>query len=398
MTAPPEVAVALRTAEAARLGERPVDSPAPRRWYVVGDPQAPARRFMEVLAAHGALGPEGWLAADVGLVSVGDHFDFKEPEGVTVEEVGREGETILAWLAAHPPEQVVVLLGNHDLSRVMELAGCSDEGFAAARALAVEIRARVSRGEEAAELLSRFWTEHASIPTPGLAARDYSAFSEAQRALVQRLLVTRRARLASVVELAAGATALATHAGVTRRELSLLELDEERDPARIAEAIEDRLRAAVDAVRPRWEAGENAPLDLSPLHEMGRAGREGGGLCYHRPAHPDRERDRPRPGSVARRRYPPQDLPLGVTQIVGHIDHDKCLEELAGFDVSRAVGLAPGALRRLSVGERVRYEPFAPDPAVGGGSHASLILCDGGMNRVARAEDYRLLPIRGVVS
>ena len=50
--------------------------------------------------------------------------------------MGRDGSNVLRWLAEHPPDQVVILMGNHDAARVMELAFESDESFAGARALA----------------------------------------------------------------------------------------------------------------------------------------------------------------------------------------------------------------------------------------------------------------------
>ncbi|MFO0659994.1 MAG: hypothetical protein U0165_09215 [Polyangiaceae bacterium] len=91
----------------------------PSRWFVLGDPQAPASKLFEVLEAHDLLGDDGWLARGVGLVSIGDHYDYKcRPDELA--EVGRNGSAFLAWLAAHAPSQVVIVAGNHDLCRVME--------------------------------------------------------------------------------------------------------------------------------------------------------------------------------------------------------------------------------------------------------------------------------------
>src|SRR5690348_11899624 len=120
-----------------------------RRIFVMGDPQAPMAKVSAVLAAHEALGPDGRLAEDVLLVSIGDHFDYdlNDPEGA-----GVEGLRTLRWLASHEPAQVRLLFGNHDAARVMELVRLGDARFAAARALGRSIAETKRReGAEAAE-------------------------------------------------------------------------------------------------------------------------------------------------------------------------------------------------------------------------------------------------------
>ena len=102
------------------------------RTFVMGDPQAPFAKVMEVLARHGALQADR-LAPDVVLVSIGDHFDYDHRDSKTS---GQEGLRILRWLTSHDASQVVLLLGNHDVSRVMELVSMTDERFAEARSLA----------------------------------------------------------------------------------------------------------------------------------------------------------------------------------------------------------------------------------------------------------------------
>src|SRR3990172_12972592 len=92
----------------------------------IGDPQASSSRFFRSLAAHGLLGGDGWLRPDVRLVAMGDYFDYP---GHDAHESGVE---ILAWLAAHDPEHVTLLLGNHEAARVMELATVTDDRFRAA--------------------------------------------------------------------------------------------------------------------------------------------------------------------------------------------------------------------------------------------------------------------------
>src|SRR3954452_15953506 len=98
----------------------------------MGDPQAPYAKLVEVLAQHGALEGDR-LAADVVLVSIGDHFDYDFRDWRTA---GQEGLRFLRWLASHDAAQVKLLLGNHDVSRVMELIAITDDRFAAARAFA----------------------------------------------------------------------------------------------------------------------------------------------------------------------------------------------------------------------------------------------------------------------
>lgn len=251
-------------------------SRAAARTLVMGDPQAPFARVLEVLEANRALGADGRLAPDVTLVSIGDHFDYDLKHPI---EAGREGVAVLRWLASHDPAQVVLLLGNHDTARVMELVGLDDKRFAEARALA---RAMQGKQESDEDFERRF----PDIPTAGLAARDYASYSEEQRELVVELLLAGRFHLALVGRLPDGRDVLITHAGVTRRELALLGIDAV-DPYRIAAGLQDRLRRASDERRAEWARGERTPLSLEPLHVTGKSGVEGGGLLYHRPARSD---------------------------------------------------------------------------------------------------------------
>ena len=111
---------------------RPAPLPLPkRRVLVVGDAQTSLERFLAVLDAHELLGVDGFLADDVVLVSVGDHFDYASKDGT---DPRHDGLAILRWLAEHAPAQVPLLLGNHDAARVMELAQVSDAEFARLRA------------------------------------------------------------------------------------------------------------------------------------------------------------------------------------------------------------------------------------------------------------------------
>jgi hypothetical protein len=307
----------------------PAPAHAPRRCFAIGDPQASRERFFAILAHHDLLGDDGMLAPDAMLVSIGDHFDYHgEPAAV-----GREGLAILRWLAAHPPERVPILAGNHDVCRVMELAPLDDRDFAEARAMAAEIAAARQRGEDVAAAEQAFFARFPSVPSPDSAARDFLSHSEAQRSLIQTLLLAGRMTLALAAQLPDGREALLTHAAITRRELALLGPASET-PRDIAAALNQRLATAVDEARPHWLAGERTrPLDLTPVHVAGTAGQEGGGILYHRPANPERAGADHAWGfhPDAPRRFDPRRLPPGLVQVCGHTGHKKCVQELGDW-------------------------------------------------------------------
>lgn len=382
--------LAMTLAGESRPEHAPVRQRKPRRTLVMGDPQAPMAKMLAVLEAHGALGADGRLADDVVLVSMGDHFDYDldDPAGA-----GAEGLRALRWLAGHDPAQVRLLLGNHDAARVMELVGLGDARFAAARALARSLAEAVRRGGSGGVRRAReeFAARFPDVPTPGLAARDYASYSEAQRELVIELLLGGRFHLALSGVLPDGRAVLLTHAGVTERELALLGLPGERDPRRLAAALERRLRAAIDARRAEWRSGARTAMSLAPLHVAGAGGKEGGGLLYHRPARADRpggdpawELDPARP-----RRFEPRSLPRGLRQVAGHTGHRKCKSELGDAWVTAAARAREiGGIRTLRVhGDDVLYDLGVLDDRPGA---ADLYLVDGEM-RSAAASDYALL-------
>ncbi|WP_437981236.1 metallophosphoesterase [Sorangium sp. So ce117] len=375
----------------------PQPTVTPRRIFVMGDPQAPMAKVMAVLASHALLGADGRLVDDVVLVSIGDHFDYDLDDPVGA---GAEGLRTLHWLAGHDPAQVRLLFGNHDAARVMELAGLDDVRFAAARALGRSIKE--TRRREGAEAAMRrehdeFAAQFPDVATPGLAARDYASFSESQRELVIELLLCGRFHLALSGVLPDGRAVLLTHAGVTTRELAMLGMPDERDPHRLAAALERQLRAAVDARRTEWQGGARTPLSLDPLHIAGAAGNEGGGLLYHRPACVDRvggdpawELDPARP-----RRFEPRSLPRGLRQVAGHTGHRKCKAEL-GHDWLTAAAHQKeiGGIRTLRVdGDVVTYDLGILDDRPGA---ADLYLIDGEM-RFTAAADYALLPLAELI-
>ena len=92
-----------------------------RRFFAVGDPQTSFDRFLAVLRCNDLLTSADRLQADVTIVSLGDHFDYKPNSFETIEDVSTQGILILEWLASHSPEQTRILLGNHDVCRIMEL-------------------------------------------------------------------------------------------------------------------------------------------------------------------------------------------------------------------------------------------------------------------------------------
>ena len=377
----------------ARSPWRPIAPSGRRRtrWFAIGDLQTSLVRVLEVLDGAGLLGPDGTLEPDVGLISVGDHFDYPGAD----DSVGRQGMRVLRWLAQHPPDQVIILAGNHDLTRVSELAYETDETFARARALARQILAARRNPALTHSLKLRFVREFPRIPIYNIAARDYVSFSEAQRALVSDLLTHGRMVVACSAQLPGGAPLLITHAGVTHRQLAQLGLADVRDVTVIADRLNEWFAQAVARVSDRWARGELAALDLRPVHVAGTSGCVGGGLLYHRPAQPGRRggNDRWEFDPVTPRRFDPRTLPLGVVQACGHTGHRKCVKELGDWVADSARAIARGGLRTLRTdGTHVTYEGGVNEPAPG---EATLYMIDAEIHHVA-TEQYPLLQLAGL--
>jgi hypothetical protein len=343
----------------------PLASHPPRALRIaVGDPQAPLATFFGVLDAHGLLAPDGRLSPDVALYSMGDHFDWGA--ATDADQAGADGLALLAWLASHPPDQVHLVLGNHDLARVGEMAGFDDATFRAARTLAASAYAARDAAAEA-ELLRRF----PALPSAEVAARDFASFTVAQRELVIALLRAKRFRLA----FALNRDVLLTHAGVTTQNLAA---DETGSAQAIAAALDRRLDEAVAA----WTGG---PFAIPGLHEPGNAARgEGGGILYHRPT------SAPITPANASRRFDPRKLPPGITQVVGHIGDEKCRALMPAWCVDEPTD---GALRTLLTnGDQVRYASGVHPAANGEVREARVIFTDGTMRR-ARAGAYDVLDL-----
>ncbi|MCB9756514.1 MAG: metallophosphoesterase [Myxococcales bacterium] len=378
----PAVAAALaRASEATRApGTQRAPEPArARRRYVIGDPQSSRARAFAVLARYDLLDQTGWLRPDVELISVGDHFDYGPAPR---EETQREGLALLAWLAAHSAAQVSIVLGNHDLARVGELWPLDDGRFAVAYARArAAYDARTGRATPALE--EALLAEFPSLPTAEAAARDFSGFSEQQRALVWTLLRADRYRVAVAVD----AGVLVCHAGLTRADARRVGLTrEELDAPTIADALQTSLRAAI-------AAHERGPLVIPGLHEPGAAATgEGGGMFYHRPADPARHGEPQDYRGPRRRRFDPRESPRGLTQIVGHIGDAKCRELMPAWCDD-----APprrGVLRHLAIPREgaPRYRHGRPRALTSGPGDATFVFVDGGLHRVA-TEEYELLAL-----
>src|SRR5262249_36905962 len=98
----------------------------------MGDPQTDIMTVFDILEVNGLLASDGRLSPGVRLVSMGDHFDWGPP--AERARAAESGLALLDWLASHDPEQVTILVGNHDLARVGELFGMDDASFARAEA------------------------------------------------------------------------------------------------------------------------------------------------------------------------------------------------------------------------------------------------------------------------
>lgn len=348
--------------------------------FAIGDIQTRFDTFLAILRARELLGKNARLDPSVRLIACGDYFDFPHEDPA---EAGRDGLRILRWLAAHPPEQVTILLGNHDLCRLQELGSETDTSFARARALARQLRALPKHSAERRSLEARFREEHPAIPTPGIAARDFSAFLQEQRAVLADLIQTGRARLAKAARFQ-GQDILLTHAGITTRELAILELDGQPKPAAIAERLNRFLQL-------RAQAADDSPLDLRPLHIHGVTDKEGGGLLYHRPAAADPTSSWKFDPERPRRFTPAEALPPGLLQACGHSNHRFCLKELHPAWIE-AREQQPGRLRCLRVrADEVRYLWDTPKLR---DDEAGLIMIDGDMHRCP-PRDYQILPLEG---
>ena len=340
-----------------------------RRHIAIGDPQAPFTAVLEVLDRSRLLSESGTLKDDVQLVSIGDHFDW----GAVGDRARAtaDGIALVAWLTSHPPDQVVLLAGNHDLARVCELSHfADDEAFLEARALA---DAAYRRGDVDEAAQAQFLERYPHLPDAEALARDYSCFSTQQRRVVELAVREGRFRLAH-----AHGGRLLIHAGVTAPDLEVLQV-----PATDAESAAQGLNMRFDERVAAWTGG---PLELGLMYQPGSA-RSGSsrGFCSHRPGDPAREGAKAQDfKGPARRRYDPRTLPAAFGQIVGHIRDKKCRELMPDWAVGAPAG--DGPLRSLEIdGEAVRYQ-------AGARPGARLTFIDGGLLHTT-PQAYQLLDL-----
>ena len=346
----------------------------------MGDPQAPLSRVLEVLDRHDLLGDDGSVHPDADLISMGDHFDWGPPHHNAF--AAASGLGLLAWLAGHRPEQVSILVGNHDLARVGELAPFDDATFAAARAEARALRATPMHTPGRAERRHAFLERHPTLPSVGVAVRDLAAFETAQRRLVAAMLRAGRFRAA----IAAAPDLLLIHAGITPDDLDAIGYPAgamRADAPELARALGDRFDAAIAA----WDGA--SPFTLAPLYRPGSyEGGEARGVFIQRPADPA-VGELPLFEGPPRRRFDPRILTSGLTQVTGHIRDNKCRELMPVWSEDEPAH--DGPLRHLwTDGCRVRYRRGLPEP--GDDRGAFLLFTDGGMNHVPPA-DYELLDL-----
>ncbi len=313
----------------------------------MGDPQAPFDTVLGVLRYHRLLDGDR-LRGDVQLVSMGDHFDFGAP--AQRAQATADGTRLVEWLASHSADQAVMLLGNHDLARLCELAAFSDDAAFEA-AFAQADAAYRHGGDEAA-----FRARYPHVPDAESIARDFSCFEVKQRALVQQLMNEGRFKVAH-----AHGELLLVHAGVTQADFT-----------RIGAAPQSAQEAA---------SALNA-ADLKLLHQPGSAATGSGrGVFFHRPAVPHDSADFT---GLLRRRFDPRELPPQFSQAIGHIRDKKC-HELLGAWVRDSAPM-DGPIRSLNIdGEAVRY-------ARGTSPDARLYFLDGGMAHTA-PENYELFDL-----
>src|SRR6476646_5773627 len=89
--------------------DAPPDGRPRTRHFAIGDPQAPFETFLALLDRRGLLGADGRLVPDAALVSIGDHFDWGKRSDR--DRAAEGGSLLVAWLAAHPADQVTMILG-----------------------------------------------------------------------------------------------------------------------------------------------------------------------------------------------------------------------------------------------------------------------------------------------
>jgi hypothetical protein len=340
----------------------------------MGDPQAPFAHVQRVLAHHGLLSSARRPRILPGrrLLSIGDHFDWGSAHHDTRAAAAVDGEACLRWLASHDEDQVVILAGNHDLARVGELFGLSDDAFAKLQ----EVADRHYHHGAAREDEEAFFRQCSFLPSTEIVARDLSTYRASQQRLVLSLLRRRRLRVAWAEQ-----GLLFSHAGITRRALWHLGLPEHNTPEVVANALNAALDAAVDdCLRGRRQK----PLSIKGLHRPADGIGEGDGVFYHRPRFVEADQ------WIEPRRFDPRHLPRGLWQVVGHVRDKRLVQSLGPWSVPKQH--VDGVLRHLIVvDDTVTYRHGPPPPRADVSPEAAvMIFIDGAMNLCA-PEVYELL-------
>ena len=342
----------------------------------MGDPQASLSKVRAVLAHHGLVdGEAGPLRAGARLLSIGDHFDWGSV--ADRQNAADAGEALLSWLASHDAEQVVLLGGNHDLARVGELVGVDDVEFARLQVLAD----RHYWGAKHEDDEAAFFRACAFLPSTEILARDLSAYRASQQLLVKRLLLERRLRLAHAEH-----GLLFTHAGVTRKALMRLGVDDSSSPELIATTLNRALDDAVDAC---LRIPKPVPLALPGLHRPADGIGEGDGVLYHRPTFVDDD------VWLEPRRFDPRRLPRGLWQVVGHVRDRRCVAALKSWSEPKqhAVGVVRHLIAR---GDDVVYRHGLPPPRAEVAADAAVMIFIDGAMQECPAERYQLLDVARV--
>lgn len=376
----------MAAASAAVASAKPSSPHARPRRVAIGDPQAPIERFLEILDRHDLLGDDGALHRDVLLVSLGDHFDWGAVE--ERERAADSGYRLLAWLASHAADQVVIMASNHDFSRVGELAGFDERTWAEARQEAIALRAIPMGTTGRQERRHAFLERWRVLPSVGVLVRDWGTFETRQRDLVAALVRGGRYQAAW----AAADDLLFVHAALTPDDLDLIQFP--AGPRGDARAIAGAVQVVLSEAVAGWNGGA---LSVGELHRPGSyADGESRGILVQRPADPDTG-DMDLFRGPPRRRFDPRILSgmAGVTQVVGHIRDNKCRDLMPRWH-DRAPS-RDGPLRHLwTDGSTVRYARGMPHAAeveqIAGGRAAGMIFTDGGMNHTDPAQ-YELFDL-----
>ena len=283
---------------------------------VVGDHAGSAIGFMSNLWERDWVDDNGWLDREIGLIIAGNLWDGDQH----VQPGNLRTDELMAWLAAHEPAHVQILLGAHDLERLGALGQAPERWLRLARSAAFAAL-KLPDPDARRRFLAEWVKTRPQHPAPFAAYEHHGDLSSGAR-LIRRLLLTGRIVLATVArDLHDGRPVLITQSGVTSDTVKKSRVG--ADAFSIAAVLNRRLQEAVDHVRADWENGGALPLDLGDLYHSWEPLRPSSGLLATRPdfdgvvplSYNELGLDPPR---GARAVSPRQYLLPGLTQIAGH--------------------------------------------------------------------------------